>query len=230
MQNIIRDSLILGAQIEITITPAGYWADVDDDPVDRAEHHVLQHFDPERGEQSERDHTEVLEIGDVQLEYRFIDWFDGDMHTVAVPVTVWPAQLPFDKDDGNEWASSSLREWCNHEFYEAIPENWRQRIEPVTHDGVEDKVWIPSEAQVFGTAIFSDKELEDGEIPLFKTKESRKLSDTQDHPRWWWTRSANSGSSSFVPIVNTGGAADFNGAHSAYGAALPCFNLARKGE
>lgn len=227
MQNLIRDSLILGAQVNITITPAGYYPEENHD-IPEPEH--IQHFDPDTGEQSQRDHTEVLEIGGVEFEYRFIDWFDGDMHTTAVPVTLWPAQLPFDKDNGNNWADSSLREWCNHDFYEEIPDNWRQRIQPADHDGVEDFVWIPSEAQVFGTAIWSDRELEKGEIQLFRTKESRRLSDTRSHPRWWWTRSARSGYTSNVPLVSTNGGAHISSANLADGAALPCFNLARKSE
>lgn len=229
MQNLIRDSLILGAQVNITITPAGYYPEENHD-IPEPETGYVQHFDPDTGEQSQRDHTEVLEIGGVEFEYRFIDWFDGDMHTTAVPVTVWPAQLPFDKDNDNTWASSSLREWCNHDFYENIPDNWRQRIQPAVHHDVEDFVWIPSEAQVFGTAILSDRELEDGEIPLFRTKESRRLSDTRDHPRWWWTRSARSGYTNFVPSVNTDGSSGYDHARSADGAALPCFNLACKSE
>ncbi|MCH9276122.1 DUF6273 domain-containing protein [Bifidobacterium amazonense] len=222
MQNLIRDSLLLGAQINITITPAGYYPEEtrDTEPEDVQTPDIEPTYKP-------MPDGAVFAIGGHDIEYRFIP--HGPVVT-CVPTAALPQCKPFDKlGDSNEWKTSSLRHWLNHEFWlESMPDELKRDIVPTKHDGVEDLVWLPTEAEVFGSAIFSNKELATGEARLFDTKTSRRIRDTNGEPRWWWTRSANSVSPNHVPIITPDGAVDYRSAGGATGGVLPCFNLPRE--
>ncbi|MBT1173883.1 hypothetical protein JS528_11185 [Bifidobacterium sp. MA2] len=212
---LIRSALQCGARIDISLTPKN-WA-ADDGATINASIPV-----------TETEGRQTFTIGGRQIEYRLIP--NGTVIT-CVPTVLWPDEVPFDKDGSNKWKESSLRYWLNHEFWlENMPDELKRTIVPTKHDGVEDLIWLPSEAEVFGTAIYSDRGLAKGEVQLFPDKASRRLKDTNGEKRWWWTCSARSGSANRVPNVSTDGAAYGSGARSTSGAALPCFNLAREGE
>ena len=212
---LISSALQCGSRIDIRLTPKN-WA-ADDDATINASIPV-----------TEGEGRQTFTIGGRQIEYRLIP--NGPVIT-CVPTVLWPDEVPFDKDGSNKWKGSSLRYWLNHEFWlENMPDELKRKIVPTKHDGVEDLVWLPSEAEVFGTAIFGDRELAKGEVQLFPDKASRRLKDANGEKRWWWTRSARSGRTSYVPYVGTDGAAYGYDADDTYGAALPCFNLALEGE
>ena len=132
------------------------------------------------------------------------------------------------------WIDTELRAYLNNEFIKTLPQELVAHIEPVrktthSYNGVAyettDKLWIPSESELFGSAIYSDHE--DGErYEAFDTSESRVRIDNDGNRDWYWTRSARGGNSSGFAYVSYGGYAnDINASGASIRAPL-CFAFA----
>ena len=243
MSDIIRTALLLGCQTTVTITPAGYYPE---EQQDTPEQPVL--FQPDTGNRETDDTMELDQDADPDLA-RPGDTMDitvdgtimtyrvasTDMNAAwMIPTTVWRERMPFDKDGSNDWTTSSLRAWMNGWYLDHLPDTIRRRILPyhlLLPGGGADicDVWAPSEEQTFGSAIFGD-DVKPGCERLFPDRAGRALTDTDGAERWWWTRSSYSGDTTVVPIVGSGGTAYSLNADYTYGGALPCFILGRQAE
>lgn len=214
LETIIGAALNAGAQVNISLTPRNRACD------ENGEVAAIN----TRLAVAEGENRAVITIDGTDIEYRLIP---NRQLITCVPTALWAEAMPFDTQGSNTWADSSIRRWLNETLYEKVETKWRERIQPTRHGEATDLIWLPSEAETFGTAIFGDDELADHEIRLFDTKASRRLTDTDGDKRWWWTRSARSGYTNYVPGVGTDGTADYGNAYNPIGAALPCFNIAR---
>ena len=132
------------------------------------------------------------------------------------------------------WIDTELRKWLNTEFITQLPEELTQHICEVvklTHNSkgeafeTVDKLFIPAESELFGSAIWSAQE--DGpRYEAFATSDDRMRFDEDGDGCWYWTRSAGGGDSTYCALVASGGLASAGGASSAAVRAPLCFCLA----
>ena len=132
----------------------------------------------------------------------------------------------------NQYGESEVREFCVEEFYSGLPASIRCELIPKTVywsdssgeiKSVEDKIWIPTEEETFGTAIYG-ADVEPTHVPLYRTRGERTYPNDDDEIGFYWTASAYSGSTVYVPVVNTDGSAG-NYSFRSSGGVLPCFCL-----
>ena len=130
------------------------------------------------------------------------------------------------------WTCSKLRRWLNEEFFDLLPDWLQKKIVPVvkktSEDGkiVEtvDKIFIPSEIEVFGKTKYSEKG-EGKQYEFFKDWHNRIKGLEEDKcSTFYWLRSPYSGNSNRFCVV-----ASFGGYLSsiAYGTGgvVPCFAI-----
>ena len=132
------------------------------------------------------------------------------------------------------WIDTELRKWLNKDFIKQLPEELVRRIAPVvktTHSSsgevfeTVDKLFIPSESEYFGSAIWSD--YEDGpRYEAFATSELRVRVDEDGDGDWYWTRSFFGENSTSCARVYYIGAAISGSASNATIRAPLCFCLA----
>jgi hypothetical protein len=129
----------------------------------------------------------------------------------------------------NGWVNTDLRNWLNGDFINQLPEELTRCIcetMKITHNAegkaikTADKLFIPSESELFGSAIWSDHE--DGpRYEAFATCKDRKRFDDDGDSDWYWTRSTAGSASNFCP-VGYGGYPVYASAATALGVPL-CF-------
>ena len=130
------------------------------------------------------------------------------------------------------WTCCKLRKWLNEEFFDLLPDWLQKKIVPVvkktSEDGeiVEtvDKIFIPSEIEVFGKTKYSEKG-EGEQYEFFKDWHNRIKGLEEDKcSTFYWLRSPYSGNSNRFCVV-----ASFGGCISsiAYGTGgvVPCFAI-----
>ncbi len=103
-----------------------------------------------------------------------------------------------------------VRSYLNGEFLALLPDDLVKYIVPTKVDVgngefVEDKVFLPSEYEIFGRKIYGQHE-EGEQFDLFKDWHNRIAGGPDDEcGRWYWTRSVRS-AECFCLVRNDGGA------------------------
>lgn len=130
------------------------------------------------------------------------------------------------------WACCELRKWLNEEFFNLLPDWLQKKIVPVvkktSEDGkiVEtvDKIFIPSEIEVFGKTNYSEKG-EGKQYEFFKDWHNRiKGLEEDKYSTCYWLRSPNSGNDSNFCIVGSDGC--YYNDYADYGGGVaPCFAI-----
>ena len=130
------------------------------------------------------------------------------------------------------WACCELRKWLNEEFFDLLPDWLQKKIVPVvkkTSEDVEivetvDKIFIPSEIEVFGKTKYS-KEGEGEQYEFFKDWHNRIKGLEEDKcSTWYWLRSPYSGYHGSFCLVDSDGSCDIDDACLTGGVA-PCFAI-----
>lgn len=131
------------------------------------------------------------------------------------------------------WVDTDLREWLDTEAFDALPEELRAVIVPVrrcsrNYEGAvfvaEDRLFVPSESEVFGSAIWSNHE-SGRRYRGFNTSEHRIRYDDDGEPCPFWCLSSAAGSATAFTFVNGDGSPrSFSAAASWVGVPL-CFCL-----
>lgn len=132
-------------------------------------------------------------------------------------------------NDGG-WRDSEMRRWLNEEFIELLPDELRTAIKPRLISQrqderileSEDKLWIPSEVEIFGESVYSRSDEDDTQFELFKDIKNRMKTYADGSPASWWERSPYYNYSSTFCYVNTSGSAYYFSAYYSYGVA-PAF-------
>ena len=162
---------------------------------------------------------------------------NGKHHFTFVPDRMHPTQMAYDAQNSNDWAGSDLKAWMEGTFYNSLPAAVRNSIATLnvpftdyngSRKAISSRVFPPSEIEAFGKKTYSAETA--GGSPannaytvLSRTDATRKRTGTTNN--WYWLRSSLSGNTSIVPIVSSGGTADYYRAYDTVGGALPCFNL-----
>lgn len=119
------------------------------------------------------------------------------------------------------WDACSRRGWCNNIYFNALPTAWRSMVKTVnkktsvgnnssTIETVQDKIFLPSEIEIFGSTIYSFAG-EGAQYQYYKNAKANRYKD----PRWtstyvssmYFTRSPNNNTTSYC-IVNASGNAN----------------------
>ena len=163
---------------------------------------------------------DIVEIGDMELE---IIGFDHDkvsrdeaLPTVTLMAkTLLPARRMHSGACERGWIDTELRKWLNHEYFYGLPAETQaciHRVTKYTHDykgnmhETADLIFVPSESELFGSAIWSD--YEDGpRYEAFATRNDRMRYDAEGESDWYWTRSAYGGNSTHFTYVSGNGIA-----------------------
>ena len=181
---------------------------------------------------------DTITLGGYELE---VIGFDHDQtedggHTMTLMAkTLLPAHRMHSGACKRGWIDTEMRKWLNNDFIKTLPQGLAQNIAPVvksTHSSsgdvykTVDKLFIPSESEYFGSAIWSD--YEDGpRYEVFATSELRVRRDEDGDADWFWSRSFMSGgNSTHCALVTGAGTASGASASDAAIRAPLCFCLA----
>ena len=137
--------------------------------------------------------------------------------------------------DGNcdSWADSDLRKWLNAKVLSSLPEDLRNCILPIERTSYDregnevvtvDKLFIPSESEVFGSAIYSTQ-TEGERYEAFDTAKHRVRYDDGGSRCSWWVQSSNTGSASRWCYVSYNGYPHYDSSSDTWIGAPLCFCL-----
>lgn len=131
------------------------------------------------------------------------------------------------------WIDTELREWLKDDYLLELPEELKSNLrlaKKITHDHkgrpfeTFDSVFIPSESELFGSAIWSN--FEDGpRYEAFDTSASRIRLDEEGDANWYWTRSMSGNFAHFAYVYYTGAASYTSAANTTIRTPL-CFMIA----
>lgn len=194
---------------------------------------------------SVQEFVELLRYGDFRDEYGVGDTVElcgedytilGFDHDAPSSVTLMKSRLlpprRMDNDMCEEgWAGTELRKWLNEEYINELPAELVKHmvlVKKVTYNykGIlyetTDKLFIPSESELFGSAMYSINE-EGYRYELFGTSKNRQMKDEDGEYRWYWTRSARGGISAHFALVRANGNPSTHNASSGNGRVPLCF-------
>ena len=163
--------------------------------------------------------NDVIHLHGIELE---VIGFDHDISVGApgtstmtlMSKTLIPARRMHGKACERGWIDTELRKWLNERFIDELPAGLVEQIclvNKTTHNykgevfTTIDRLLIPSESEMFGSAIYSS--YEDGpRYEAFATSEIRIRKD-KGYTSGYWTRSAIRGhlSPSYFATVRSGG-------------------------
>ncbi len=115
---------------------------------------------------------------------------------------------------------------------ESLPDALRELIQPTIRESVDckgrkhtstDMLFLPTESELFGSAIFSSAEC-GVRYPVFSTSKSRVRVDEDGGTRWYWTSSAYSGIATCFVLVSGSGCTGSYDASNALRAPI-CFQI-----
>lgn len=164
--------------------------------------------------------------GKASVTFGFRDLFGSDKNGGRVMNTKCT-----NKDD---WETSEMRTYLNGDFFYLLPDDLTAEIVSVVKyaatsgkgkvEAVMDKIFLPSEVEVFGTLKYS-KAGEGGQYDLFKDWKNRiKCYADGGRGRWWWLRSPASGNGRCFCVVCDDGDCISDYAGDIYGVS-PCFAI-----
>ena len=123
-----------------------------------------------------------------------------DLHTITLMAkTLLPAQRMHSGACERGWIDTELRKHLNNTVLDSLPDELLSHIlsvPKITHNykgeafETVDSLFIPSESELFGSAIYA--ECEDGKrYEAFATRKDRIRVDEDGDADWYWTRSAD---------------------------------------
>lgn len=130
------------------------------------------------------------------------------------------------------WKDTELRKYLNEDFFGSLPIELKAMIQPTSRKSNDSKgnihvttdlLFLPTESELFGSAICSACEC-GVRYEAFATSADRCRFDENGDARWYWTSSANAGSSTaFVAVASYGYVSSSNASNAAR--APFCFQL-----
>ncbi len=121
------------------------------------------------------------------------------------------------------WAKSDMRRYLNEEVFSLLPDDLQSVIKPRSLSETQDKLWLFSEAEVFGEQSWTEQESDHGtQFAYFKEPANRIKCDADGNSIWWWVRSPSTTYSALFCSVYSNVGANVNYADGSYGV---CFGF-----
>ncbi len=179
------------------------------------------------------------EIEDFGMKFKIIG-YDHDVnaetpaaHTVTLmSLVLAPEHRMHSGPCPDGWAGAELRDWLNDGFFKTLPIDLRKLIRPTIRKSNDsrgnihtatDKLFLPTESELFGSAIYSACECGD-RYEAFVTSETRIVVDKDGDKRCYFTSSACAGNPAHFVLVSSYGLVDYSCAYSELRAPF-CFQL-----
>lgn len=147
-----------------------------------------------------------------RFQYRGLEWIaldEVDGGVLAI-VNKLIGKHAFDKENGNDWSTSTLRYYLSHDFLKNFN----------TNDLIVQSLDLTSDDGMKNYGVCADY------IGLLSCDQYRKYRDIlPKYDDWWWTITpwtCNMSSANFVRIVNTSGAVNYDHASVASGVPPTC--------
>lgn len=110
------------------------------------------------------------------------------------------------------WEATEMRRYLNEEVFAVLPDELQAIIKPRTlgsgEHTFEDKLWLFSEAEIFGEQDWTEKEPDRGtQFEYFKDPSNRVKLDADGDATWWWGLSPYASSSTTFCYVYSYGSA-----------------------
>lgn len=111
------------------------------------------------------------------------------------------------------WKDSELRKWLNGEFFDTLPDGLKKLIGLTlrrSNDSngnihtTKDHLFLPTESELFGSAIYSACEC-GARYEAFTCSKDRIVTDEDGDARWYFTSSAFGGNSAAFVCVDSDG-------------------------
>lgn len=129
------------------------------------------------------------------------------------------------------WRDSGMRLWLNETVFHMLPDELQEIIVPrrivQIMDGEtlesEDRLWLPSFAEMFGEEKAKDwapADTNETQMELFTTERSRVKEVPGKGTWWYWLRSPRGSTSTYFCFVGSNGIAGYNTASYACGVAF----------
>lgn len=175
--------------------------------------------------------TDKLKDGrEFTVEVAAIDPYESNTVVLVFKNAIESHCMNTDATNEGGWRDSEMRRWLNEEFIELLPDELRKVIKPRLISQrqdeqileSEDKLWLPSEVEIFGESIYSSSDEDDTHFELFKDVKNRIKTYADGSPAHWWERSPYYDTSRNFCRVITNGSAGYGGASYSYGVA-PAF-------
>ncbi len=179
------------------------------------------------------------EIEDFGMKFKIIG-YDHDVnaetpaaHTVTLmSLVLAPEHRMHSGPCPDGWAGAELRDWLNDGFFKTLPIDLRKLIRPTIRKSNDsrgnihtttDKLFLPTESELFGSAIYSACECGD-RYEAFATSKDRVVVDEDGDRRCYFTSSALAGSTTAFVYVYYYGVVTYYSASSARRAPF-CFQI-----
>lgn len=121
------------------------------------------------------------------------------------------------------WLATEMRRYLNEDVFALLPDDLQAVIKPRTFGEEQDKLWLFSEAEIFGEHDWTEKEIDRGvQLEYFKTPANRIKCDENGDLTWWWERSPYASYTTAFCLVSSSGSA---GAYTASFARGVCFGF-----
>lgn len=141
----------------------------------------------------------------------------------------FPLCINYDYDNAGGWAKSEIRNRLNTSVLALLPDEWQEVIacvEKRTSEGGEskdivtsvDKLWMPSEVEIFGEAKYSVPG-EGSQYEIFKSENNRRKKRCGAAAPWW-ERSPHAADATTFCIVYASGTAGNYAASDSLGVAF----------
>lgn len=125
------------------------------------------------------------------------------------------------------WEATEMRRYLNEDVFAVLPDELQAIIKPRTlgsgEHTFEDKLWLFSEAEIFGEQDWTEKEPDRGtQFEYFKNRCNRIKLGADGDATWRWERSPNASNSTDFGCVSSGGGARYSNASRSRGV---CFGF-----
>jgi hypothetical protein len=120
--------------------------------------------------------------GPIQWQLLHLDEESGRALVISTRIV---AQMPFSKNNDNNWQNSPIRSWLNGNFFASLPDAVRARVLEVPIHGGKDRVFLLSigEAEIY----FGSNAQGAAKYNLDSNKQ--RAAKYKGAEVWWWLRS-----------------------------------------
>lgn len=163
------------------------------------------------------------EISEVLKDGREVIFVVMDDGVIGLKDCLGERRMNDDWTNRGGWLATEMHRYLNEDVFALLPDDLQAVIKPRAFGEEQDKLWLFSEAEIFGEHDWTEKETDRGvQLEYFKTPANRIKCDENGDPTWWWERSPYASHTTPFCNVYSSGYAYADGASYARGV---CFGF-----